>query len=1043
MYLLYNNISKVFRFLWIAVWFISGSLNIYAQDIISGHAGMVVDQFGVPVPNVEIGVKNKEFATQTDQDGVFRFYFVQGDVLTFSHHDYLYHEVKLKKEPRGTLTIRLAEKTVKNYEKLDVVYNTVSKESYLGAASTIYTDQITSSTGTNIVSSFAGQLSGLSSIQYRGMKQNIVDASTERDIFIGNRPFWLASAYSDNTQFSLNARGHSPVVIVDGVQRELFSIDPEAIESVSIQKDALSSMMLGMRSSKGVLVITTKKPIDEGFQISFTGKAGIQQPVNMPNPVSAYQRAYLLNEALTNDGKAASYTHDDYIKFRDGSSPYTHPNVNWYDQALKSNSSIQSYNLNASGGNKVAQFFVSLGYIREDGLFQEMSSNKYNTNQRYERYLITSKVNVNVTRDLKAEVTIMGRIEDGNQPGAGSGAILNDIYRTPNSAYPVHNPDELYKYGGSVSFPNNLVSMTNNSGYISDNTRDGVGVVTLNYNMDWLLKGLSAKAMGNVSTQSRSALNRSKRSPVYQYNPPKTDGAESSYDFYGSREEMRNDFVSVYTFQHMYGQFSVDYKTEIGKHTIGGGALADMQQVLLNYNLPRRTANINPWANYNYDGKYFAEAMLSRSYFNQYRPGIQWGTFFAFGMGWDISREEFMTDVDWINLLKLRGVYGLTGNGIDNAGYFIWRQVYAHEDYNGYDLGYNATPNGRAYENNGMLANPNISWEKAHKTNIGLDVSVLNNCLQFSVDYYIDKYFNLLQTRGKNIALVGLSYAPENIGKQNRSGVELELTYQNHAGKFNYFVTGNWSVHNSKVIFMDEQFVKEEYNKVTGNPAGAWFGLVADGFFSSQEEIDASPTLQNYTVLPGDIRYKDLNDDGVIDIYDHTIIGNDKPLNIFGLNMGFEYNGFDFSILFQGARNRDIYLGDAGKDFTVGFQNVSQGYAQIYEHMLDRWTPETASTASYPRLSAGGNTYNADPNYWRTSFWVRSGNYIRLKNISVGYTLPESVSRNYLGGVRVKFFVNGQNLLTQSACNMVDPEVIDFRNYPLLKAVNAGINIRF
>lgn len=1036
MTLFYTNTNRMHCFLMIAICFIFGPYTLRAQEMTC----TVIDQHGVAVSDVQIGIKNKDFTTQTSLEGISSFKIAPGDVLTFSHSEYLYKEVKLNEVSDKTVVVRLTEKNVKG-NTLDVAYDVVDKNSYLGSASTIYTNRINKTSGITIIPSLAGNLGGLYVKQNRGINENRTSANTSNDIFMGNR-INVGSELSDNTQFNLSARGYSPVVLIDGVQRELFSIDPEAIESVSLQKDALSSIMMGMRSSRGVLVITTKKPT-EGFQISFTGKYGIQEPMKIPKPVSAYQWAYLVNEAMTNDGKPTYFTQDDFMKFRDGTNPYTHPDVNWYDQLLNSNAPTKSYNLNASGGNKVAQFYINLGYMDEEGLFKELSSNPYKTNQNYKRYQVTSKVDVNVTNDLKAGITIMGRMEDGNQPGAVTSTILTDIYRTPNGAYPIFNPSKMYENGGNSSFTNNLMSMTTNSGYRTTNARDGVGTITLDYNMGWLLKGLSAKAMGSVSSQSLISMNRSKRVPVYQYIPAVTPGGEPSYAQFGSRSSQSNSFISVYSYNRMYGQISLNYQTEIDKHAIGGELFADMQQVLISYNLPRYIANIIPKLKYNYDSKYFAEATLSRSYFNQYNPKYCWGTFFALGLGWDITREGFMPDLTWLDQLKLRGVYGLTGNGIDNAGYFDWRHAYRHANNSGYNLGTNASTGHIAEELNNLLPNPRLSWEKAHKINIGFDASMMNKHLQFSFDYYNDRYFDLLQEKGKSIQLIGLSYSNENIGKANYNGVELEVSYNNHVGNLNYFVSANWNNQGSKVVFMDEQYVQEEYNRITGTPVGAWFGLEADGFYSSNAEIENSAKIQGFTIRPGDIKYVDQNGDGVINIYDRKLIGNDKRVKFFGFNLGLEFRGLEFSTQFQGVYDRDIYLRDAGDVFIVGLQSAGQTYSQLYEHSLNRWTPETAATATFPRLIAGGASYNTNPNGWRSSFWVRSGDFIRMKNINLGYTLPDVVSKNLLGGVRVKFFVEGNNLLTMSACNLVDPEVIDFRNYPMMKGFNAGVNIKF
>ncbi|MEA4983136.1 MAG: SusC/RagA family TonB-linked outer membrane protein [Paludibacter sp.] len=1024
---IYNRI-KTGYFTLIFLWMLFAPVFTIAQESGTDNSpvfsGKIVDQYGNQIKGVEIAIK-------------------KGNILTLSHPDYLYKEVKLKGEliSEENLTIVMTDKYLKNPEIVDRPYGTVDKESFLGSASTIYTDQLSSTLSSTIIPAFAGRFSGLNTQQYAGSKSNLTSGSAGLALD-GWIPVFGAGNYSDNSQFTLRSRQNSPVVMVDGVQRELFSLDPEAIESVSIQKDALSSMLLGMRSSRGVLVITTKKPVAQGFQLSFTGKYGIQEAVNTPKPLSAYQYAYLLNEALQNDGKTPAYTYTDFDAFRNGTNPFTHSNINWYDQVMKKQASIQSYNLNVSGGGKVAQYFVNLEYMTEDGLFRTSLANSYNTNSKYERYLITSKININVTDEFKAGVTVIGRIEDGNQQGARSSNILHAIYTTPNGAYPIYNPNG--SFGGNVSFPNNLWSQAVNSGYATDNARDALANLNLSYDFGKWVKGLSAKAIGSVSTQSRSALSRAKQSITYEYIPGET-GEDPTYDPFGSTITQSNDFIPVSNYQYMYGQFGLDYGTTIGKHGIDASVFADVRQVLTNYNLPDQPTNLYAQGKYNYAKKYFVEAAVNRSYYNGYAPGKRWGTFYAFGLGWNVSKEDFLKDLKWLDLWKVRGVYGKTGSGIDNAGYYTWRQSFSGVSVSEYSYpqGYSRGGFQLAVLENSPLANVNLTWEKAYKMNIGTDVELFNKRLHFTADYYYDKYFDVLQSRGKSIELIGISYPAENLGEYSVQGLELSFTYQHHIGKFNYFITANWNRESTKLLFMDEQFVakSQDYNRRTGKPLSAQFGLVADGFFSSQQEIESSPVVEGYTIRPGDVKYKDLNTDGVIDQYDQQMISGDKPLSYFGLNLGFEYCGFDFSVLFQGVYNRDLYLGDPV--LMAGFQTIGQAYGQAYEHMMNRWTPETAATATFPRLTAGGNPYNTNPNYLATSLWVRSGNYIRLKNLSIGYTLPEAFSRSFLGGVKVKVFVAGQNLLTQSACNLVDPEVTNFTNSPLLRGFNTGINIKF
>ena len=386
-----------------------------------------------------------------------------------------------------------------------------TKSNTLGASSTVYTNDLIKYQSATILTGLQGRLKGLNVSPFRGMQLLRTVANTKSDI-VGAIPNVGGGIYGDNSEFLISARGQSPVAIVDGVERDLYSIDPEAIESVTIQKDALSNMFLGMRSSRGALIITTKNPDAKGgFHLSLTGKFGISSALKSgPNPLSAYQYAYLLNEALLNDGKSPLYTYDDFEAYRNGTSPYLHPDVNWKDAIMNNSTTSQAYNLNVTGGGRVAQYFVSLGYYSENGLFKTSDANSYNTNFKYNRYLITSKVNINVTDEFKVSMSLMGRIEEGNQPGGISGTgysdLLSNVWQTPNNAYRVLNPNGTY--GGNASYTQNLYAQTTGSGYISSNTRDVVGTINLKYDFDKLVRGLSVGATGNISSQVRNAIVR-------------------------------------------------------------------------------------------------------------------------------------------------------------------------------------------------------------------------------------------------------------------------------------------------------------------------------------------------------------------------------------------------------------------------------------------------------------------------------------------------------------------------------------------------------
>ncbi len=914
-----------------------------------------------------------------------------------------------------------------------------TKSNTLGASSTVYTNDLIKYQSATILTGLQGRLKGLNVSPFRGMQLLRTDANTKSDI-VGAIPNVGGGIYGDNSEFLISARGQSPVAIVDGVERDLYSIDPEAIESVTIQKDALSNMFLGMRSSRGALIITTKNPDAKGgFHLSLTGKFGISSALKSgPNPLSAYQYAYLLNEALLNDGKSPLYTYDDFEAYRNGTSPYLHPDVNWKDAIMNNSTTSQTYNLNVTGGGRVAQYFVSLGYYSENGLFKTSDANSYNTNFKYNRYLITSKVNINVTDEFKVSMSLMGRIEEGNQPGGISGTgysdLLSNVWQTPNNAYPVLNPNGTY--GGNASYTQNLYAQTTGSGYISSNTRDVVGTINLKYDFDKLVRGLSVGATGNISSQVRNAIVRTKQAQVFQYSI--TQQGNEAYDKYGDVSSQTNSYRSVSTYQYMYGKMYVDWERQFGMHGVKASLWGDTRTILNNYDLPMIPSNIGQKVEYNYDNKYFAQAAVTESYYNRYDNGRRWGTFWAVGLGWDISKEKFM-EASKIDQLKLRATYGHTGNGIDNAGYFSYLKRYNEDGGFWYSNG-TSMSNGGSVSEISPLANTLLTWEKGRKVNVGLDLTLLKNRLTLSADYYNDYYYDILQSRGKSIQLLGIAYPAENIGKTRYYGLETQLSWQDHIGKVNYYVSANWSMEQNKRLFMDEQYVPYDYLKMTGQPTGTIYGLVATGFLTAKDIADGYPVMNGFNnIQAGDVKYKDMNGDGEINEFDRTVIGGDKPTCYFGIDLGFEWKGLEVTALIQGAYNRDLYNSD--RTLLEGFQVIGQSYGQAYTNLLNRWTPETAETATYPRLTAGGNMYNYGNN-WNSSLFVQNGNYIRLKNATVSYKLPENFCRNYLGGLRVKIFVQGQNLLTWSRTRLQDPEVT-FTSYPLQRTITSGINLNF
>ncbi|WP_316745959.1 SusC/RagA family TonB-linked outer membrane protein [Pedobacter gandavensis] len=471
---------------------------------------------------------------------------------------------------------------------------------------------------------------------------------------------------------------------------------------------------------------------------------------------------------------------------------------------------------------------------------------------------------------------------------------------------------------------------------------------------------------------------------------------------------------------------SINIRT-FGDHHVKGLVNANIQSIYLGNNLPLSYQTLATTLDYDYKGKYLAEVVMSYSGLNRYADNKRFGFFPVAGLGWNMAKESFIADhVKWLNTLKLRTSYGRTGNA--DPGYFVYNQYFA--DGAGYYFGGGSGT--FVYSVSELtLANANLTWEKADKFNLGLDLGLFNDKLTLTTEYYHNKYFDLLQVRGKNTSIIGNAYPSENIGTTNYSGLDFTASYRNHLNNFNYFVSGNFTANNKIIKYQDEVFRQYDWMKRTGQRSDQTFGYEADGFYQNAADIASSPKTEGYNPVPGDLKYKDLNGDGIINLFDQKALKNNKAIVYYGLSFGFDFKGFDFSALLQGAANRMIYLSGATQ---WEFQNDGKG--QAFEHHLERWTPETAATATYPRLGIGTNPNNQAS----SSFWLRSGNYMRLKNMEVGYTIPQRLAaRLKLASIRV--FANGMNLFTISDNKGIDPEVYG-TGYPALRVVNAGINIK-
>jgi TonB-linked SusC/RagA family outer membrane protein len=1031
--------------------------------------GFVSDNFGAPQSGVLVSVKGQTTSVLTDQDGNFRINAIAGNTLVFTHPNFFIAEHKVGRDT--AYSVRLAPRflptpitpghAIENKdtiilstieaEKLDVLYGQQDRNAFLGAISTVGSEQLNTTPASGYLYALQGRMAGLDINQTAGFQTFNTNVLTSLNTFIGTYTPTNGTTQegpSDNSEFNVTLRGHAgsygqnPIAIVDGVQREWYNIDPESIESISILKDPLSNIFLGQNSSRGAIIVTTKQATPGPTRLDITAETGTQQALGLPTPLPAYQYAYLLNEALSNNGKPTAYSEQDFEAYRNHTDPIGHPDVNWYNTILNKNPTLTRVNLNAAGGSNIARFMINLSYMNKEGMFVNSPTTSYSTDLGVQRYTMNTKIDVNVNRHFEVELQAFGRLQDGNMPGVPIGTIFNNLLSTPNNAYPVYNPNG--SFGGNPNYTQNLLAQVIGSGYIPDHNHDLMTNLNLKYNLDQVTKGLWVKASGDVSVQGETQINRSLQQNVYQM--AVTNG-DTSYNQFGSAVAETNSYNTASWARYRFFQFGAGYDHSFhGQQSIHAEVMADQKRTLFNYDLPAELTNFAGKVSYNYEGKYFAEGAANYSGYDRYAPGHRFGLFYAGGLGWLVSKEQFFKELfPWVDNFKMRATYGLTGNAnVDDYGYFIWReQYYSTAGTYGFGSGYNLGQANVFYEGgippNQTLANSNATWERAHKFDYGVDLAFLHNTLLFTGDYYHEIYFDVMQQRGDNVALVGINYPAENLGKDLYQGAEVDLTYQNRVGNFNYFISGNASVQQTKVLYMDEQYEQNSWNVHTGRPVGQPFGYIADGLFQTAAQAASAPTITGYTPQAGDIRYKDLNGDGVIDQFDVAPLGKGRPMIYYGLTAGFNFMGFEASALLQGEGNRDEILNNSA--IYEGLLSNGNVYTQGYQQILGRWIPENAATATAPRLTAGGNGYNYSPGYLPSSYFLHNGNFWRLKNVSIGYNLPYSwLKRAKMGSVKI--FVSGQNLFTHVAYKGgVDPEV-ELPNYPIQRVLNAGVKVR-
>ncbi len=1001
--------------------------------------GIVKDLVGEPIIGASVLEKGTTNGAITDLDGNFKLTVsnVEKAVLQISYVGYQTQQIPVN--GKTLLNVILKENTKLLDEVVVVGYGAQKKESVVGAISQVSSKELLASPAANISQAIAGKIPGVITTQTSG------------------------APGQDDTKINIRGRATfagdgSPLILVDGVEREFSQIAPDDIETISVLKDASATAVYGVRGANGVMLITTKRGRDQKPEVSLTANMQIQSPTRSDTYLDSYQSVTLLEEALKNDGLPSQFSANDIEMYRKSSTgqlsgldAMLYPNVNWYNEVLKSSAPAQRYNASVRGGTKRMRYYASAELYDQKSLIRELSQDTYgnSSSPSYRRYAFRANMDLFLTQDLTFSVNFGTRFEERRGSNTNESSTYSQTFyelnHTPGWLFPVsyqvqNGESTKTLYGGSSQYQSNIVAALAKGGYYrATNTINETNFI-LDYKMDWLTKGLSAKGMASFDYDSYYKKMFKADFATYELNDRNNYESIDAYNQFNSDGELGYSKDNSTTYK-LYMEAQINYARQFGKHDVTAMVLYNQNDYRYNSELAKRYQGLVGRVTYGYDDRYLAEFNAGYNGSENFLKGKRFGFFPAVSVGWRISKEEFMASTqEWLNNLKVRASYGEVGNDIYTVNGTSQRFLYQEKwSQIGNDYYFGSSGKTGIYET--QYPNLGVTWERAHKYNLGLEFGLWNGLLNGNIDVFYEKRNDILTAYLTRPQWVGVALAAGNLGETKNSGYELELKHNKRINKdLSYNVGLTYSHARNEIISMDEPEQKTAYRKREGNPINQYFGLIAEGFVTQADLNNQDFPVSTFgTVKVGDLKYKDVNGDGFIDDRDESRIGNsDIPENTYALSLGLNYKGWGFSIMFQGVDHVSRYY-----DAESMYAFVSGG--KVKEHHLGRWNPEESEAynlqhATYPLLHY--DNYG-DHNQRTNSFFLKNGSFVRLKNIELSYTLPQNWSK--LAGMSdCRLYMNANNLITWDHLDgLTDPESNGSNRYPIMKTVNFGVNIKF
>lgn len=984
--------------------------------------GIVVSETGEEMPGVSVIIKGTSTGTITNLDGKYRITVPSDNtILQFSFIGY--KTVEETVNHRKIINVKFQETASELEEVVVVGYGSQKKVSLVGSISTVEVKSLASMSSPSLSTTLGGQLPGIITRQAIGEP-----GYDQASVFIRGMGTW---------------GNRSPLVLVDGVERNMNYINTEEIESISVLKDASATAVYGVRGANGVILINTKSGQKGKPRVSFRSEFAMQTPLRLADYIDGAEYAGLVNEARRNVDPVnyqPRYTEEDLELYRNGTDPYLHPNVDWQDEVLRKHTFQTINNLSISGGSDVIRYYMNVGYTMQNGMYKVDNLNKYNTNTNINRYNFRSKVDVTLSKRLEVSLGVGGIIQANNFPASSSYDFFNSLGGTNPIVFPKNNPDGSIGGGGSW-YASNPWGVLTQSGYISKSQNILQGTFGAKWDLSWILPGLSANGKFAYDHYYEGTTTRKKNFEVKQY-LGKDENGEDKYQLLQEPSTLGYGVGSVSN-RAVYMEGSINYSGQFGLHGVNAMVLGNRREYVDNTagnstaNLPYRSLGMAVRVSYDYDHRYLIEYNMGYNGSENFPKGKRFGLFPSISLGWVLSNEKWWK-LDAVSNFKIRGSLGQVGN--DQIGQrFLFLTTMKTSGAQSYMFGYD--PQTIAGIEELQMGNDDVTWEVSTKMNIGVDLGFFNNALTLQVDAFKEWRNGILMQRQIIPTVTGfypwvVPYG--NIGKTENKGMDALLEFKKQtASGFFYSLRANVSFARNTIIENDEPQKKWAYQSEKGKPIDQPFGLIAIGYFQDEEDIANSPKqLFQSTVRPGDIKYKDVNGDDVIDTYDRVAIGNPRnPELMFGFGGTVAYKNFDFTAYFTGAARASVFL--ESEDIWA-FKNGEGTYNINREYYDHRWTPETAATAKYPLVITG----DSPNNYQRSTHYMRDASYLRLKNLELGYTLKSRALKNFKVE-SIRFFTNATNVLTFDKLKIMDPEANNMKSYPLQRNWNFGLQANF